>query len=89
MKRPTTVRGAESLGRIRLSKNFFFREFLHSEIANIEGITNLPDDPDLAIATGRELCEQILEPLHATFGSVVLRSGYRSPAVNGLGTKTI
>jgi hypothetical protein len=61
------------------------RDFLYSEIANIEGMTNLPDDPDLAIAAGRELCEQLLEPLQATFGRLALRSGYRSPRVNGFG----
>lgn len=85
MRKPVTVRGAESLGRTRLSRNFFLREFLYSEIANVEGIANLPDEPDLAIAVGRELCEQILEPLQATFGRIAIRSGYRSPAVNGFG----
>jgi hypothetical protein len=63
MKKPATVRGVESLGRTRLSKNFFLREFLYSEITNIHGIPHLPDNPDLAIAAGRELCEELLEPL--------------------------
>jgi hypothetical protein len=85
MKKPATVRGVESLGRTRLSKNFFLREFLYSEITNIHGIPNLPDNPGLAIATGRELCEELLEPLQATFGRIALRSGYRSPAVNEFG----
>jgi hypothetical protein len=85
MKSTTTVRGAETLGRVRLSRTFFMRDFLYSEIANVEGFTNLPDDPDLAIAAGRELCEQLLEPLQATFGRLALRSGYRSPEVNAFG----
>jgi hypothetical protein len=84
-KQPTTVRGAEALGRVRLSQSFFMREFLYSEIANIHRMTNLPADPDLAIAAGRELCEQLLEPLQATFGRLALRSGYRSSQVNGFG----
>jgi hypothetical protein len=51
------------LGRVRLSRSFFMRDFLHSEIAAVHGISNMPDDPDLAIAAGRRLCEDLLEPL--------------------------
>jgi hypothetical protein len=40
MKKPASVRGVESLGRTRLSKNFFLREFMYSEISNIHGIPN-------------------------------------------------
>ncbi len=58
------------------------REFLYSEVANLHGIPNIPDDPDLAIAAGRRLCENLLEPLQATFGKVVIRSAYRSGALN-------
>jgi hypothetical protein len=82
MRKPATVRGAEAFGRIRLSTNFFMREFLYSEIANIHHMTNLPDDPDLAVAAGRALCEHLLEPLHATFGHINIRSAYRSPEIN-------
>jgi hypothetical protein len=60
MKAPTTVRSAEDFGRARLSKSFFMRDFLYSEIAAIQGMANLPDDPDLAIAAGRELCRHPL-----------------------------
>ena len=51
-------------------------EFLFSEIAGIEGMQNIPDDPELAIEKGRALCEMLLEPLQATFGPIALRSGY-------------
>jgi hypothetical protein len=85
MRPPASVRTAEAFGRIRLSKSFFMREFLYSEIANIHGLTNLPSDPDLAVAAGRALCEQLLEPLQATFGRIGVRSAYRSPEVNALG----
>jgi hypothetical protein len=85
MRKPRTVRSAEALGRVRLSRSFFLRDFLYSEIANIHGIVNLPDDPDLAIAAGRCLCEQLLEPLQATFGRLAIRSAYRAPAVNAFG----
>jgi hypothetical protein len=87
MRPPKSVRTAEAFGRVRLSKNFFMREFLYSEIGNIHGLTNLPEDPDLAVAAGRALCTELLEPLQATFGRIALRSGYRSPAVNDLGNK--
>src|SRR5215467_13308905 len=71
--RSDSVRSLEELGRIRLSASFFMRDFLHSEIADFHGIPNIPDDPDLAIAAGRKLCEQLLEPLQATFGRLAIR----------------
>jgi hypothetical protein len=70
---------------MRLSKSFFMRDFLYSEIANIHGLTNLPGDPNLAVAAGSKLCEELLEPLQDTFGRLGIRSGYRSPEINGLG----
>src|SRR6476619_3811464 len=85
MKRPTSVKGLEDLGRVRLSRTFFLRDFLYSEIAQIEGMANIPNNPDAAIYAGRQLCETLLEPLQATFGAIRLRSGYRSPEVNRFG----
>jgi hypothetical protein len=61
------------------------RDFLYSEIANVHRITNLPDDPQLAIAAGKRLCEELLEPLQATFGRIAIRSAYRSSSVNAYG----
>ena len=57
MKAPRSVRTAEDFGRVRLSPSFYMRDFLHSEIGDIHGISNLPDDPDLAIMAGKLLCE--------------------------------
>ncbi|MGF6505864.1 hypothetical protein [Paraburkholderia sp. 32] len=85
MRKPISVKGAENLGRVRLSETFFMRDFLYSEIANVHGLQNLPDDPDLAIAAGKQLCGQLLEPLQATFGRLAIRSAYRSPEVNSFG----
>jgi hypothetical protein len=85
MRTPKTVRSTETFSRIRLSQSFFIRDFLYSEIASIHGMVNLPDDPALAIAAGRQLCEHLLEPLQATFGRLAIRSAYRSPKVNGYG----
>ncbi|MGO4440041.1 hypothetical protein [Rhizobium sp. RAF56] len=87
MKKPASMKGLEELGRIRLSKNFFLRDFLHSEIADFYRISNIPDDPDLAAEAGRALCENLLEPLQATFGRLHIRSGYRSPEVNDFGNR--
>ncbi len=77
----------EKLGRVRLSRHFFMREFLYSEISNYYGIPNVPDDPDLAIQAGSALCRNLLDPLFETFGNVSVRSAYRAPAVNALGNE--
>ncbi len=85
MRPPRTVWSLETLGRVRLSRHFYMREFLFSEIGAIHGIPNIPDDPDRAIAAGRQFCEALLDPLEDTFGRVALRSGYRSRALNDYG----
>ena len=85
--KPATIKALEELGRVRLSRSFFMREFLYSEIANFYGIPNIPEDPDLAITVGRGLCEDLLEPLRASFGALAIRSAYRSAEVNGYGNQ--
>jgi len=85
MKQPKSMRGLENLGRVRLSKTFFMRDFLHSEIASLYGIPNIPDEPDLAIKAGRHLAEELLEPIQDTFGPVRIRGAYRSARVNQFG----
>lgn len=87
MRQPKSMKGLEELGRVRLSENFFMRDFLYSEIAAFYGLQNIPDDPDLAIEAGRRLCGELLEPLQATFGRLHIRSAYRSTEVNGFGNK--
>jgi hypothetical protein len=84
---PGSVTALEDLGRIRLSRSFFMRDFLYSEIANFYGVPNMPEYPDVAIEVGRKLCEELLEPLNATFGRIAIRSAYRSPTVNALGNE--
>jgi hypothetical protein len=85
MKKPTSVNALEEFGRIRLSDSFFMRDFLHSDIAAIHAIANVPDAPDLAIAAGTALCQNLLEPLHQKFGRISIRSSYRAAAVNLFG----
>ncbi len=85
MRRPQSMWSLETLGRVRLSKHFYMREFLYSEIGNFHGVQNIPDDPDLAIKNGRMLCEMLLDPLQETFGRIAIRSGYRSRELNAFG----
>jgi hypothetical protein len=87
MNRPTSVKALEELGRVRLSDSFFMRDFLYSEISQIENIANIPERPDIAIAAGTQLCELLLEPLQARFGRIAIRSAYRSSAVNAKGAE--
>lgn len=87
MRRPGSVGSLEKFGRQRLSKSFFMRDFLYSEIANFYGIPNIPDNPDLALKVGRHLCEELLEPLQERFGRISIRSAYRSCAVNQKGNE--
>ena len=79
------VRLIEDIGRIRLSKTFFFRDFLHSEIASTTGIPNVPGDLDAAVWAGKRLCDELLEPLQSLLGPIRIRSGYRSEAINQYG----
>jgi hypothetical protein len=87
MRKPQTVKALEELGRVQLSKSFFMREFLYSEISQIEDIPNIPDDPELAIAVGKNLCEKVLEPIQDALGRISVRSAYRSCAVNAKGAE--
>ena len=73
----------EDFGRERLSKHFFMRDFLYSEVSATHGIPNVPDDAKLAVRAGNGLCENLLEPLRCIFGHVVIRSAFRSAVVNG------
>jgi hypothetical protein len=84
-RKPASVDALTELGRVRLSKSFFMRDMLYSEIAQVHGLLNAPDDPELAIAAGTRLCEELLEPLQEQFGRIAIRSAYRSAEVNALG----
>lgn len=89
MKTPTSFTALEDLGRVRLSRHFFMRNFLNSEIGNFYGIPNLPEDPDLAIKAGKALATNLLDPLFETFGQIEIRSGYRSPTLNHFGATEV
>ncbi len=82
-----SVATLEKWGRERLSKSFFLRDFLFSDIAAANGFCNFPDNVDLALRAGRALCSELLEPLQDRFGRIAIRSAYRSAEVNDFGNK--
>jgi len=87
MRKPASMWSLETFGRQRLSRHFFMRDFLYSEISGYHGIPNIPENPDLCIAHGTAFCTQLLDPLEETFGRVAVRSGYRSPGLNAYGNE--
>jgi hypothetical protein len=65
---------------MNLSKNFTLQELIYSDTAIRMGIDNKPDDE--TVENLKILCENILEPIRASFKApVVVSSGYRSEAV--------
>ncbi|MEE2722259.1 MAG: hypothetical protein VYB45_10660, partial [Pseudomonadota bacterium] len=52
--------------------------FLISEISASHAILNIPDDPNLAIASGRKLCSELHQPLRDRFGALLIRSSFQS-----------
>ncbi|MFT5716414.1 MAG: hypothetical protein ACI9T7_000589 [Oleiphilaceae bacterium] len=75
----------DSFARTRLSKTFFMRDFLFSETAATLGLSNLPTNKALAIQVGKELCQNVLEPIQDAWGRIHVRSTYRSEEVNQAG----
>jgi len=88
-RRPRSYTALEDLGRVRLSRHFFLRDFLFSEIGCFYGQANIPDDPDLLVTAGTRLCVELLDPLVETFGPIHVRSGYRSPDLNHFGATEV
>ncbi|GLO77832.1 hypothetical protein MACH23_12530 [Sulfitobacter pontiacus] len=87
MRKPASMWSLETFGRVRLSRHFFMRDFMYSEISGFHGQPNIPDNPDLAIENGRAFCTTLLDPLEETFGRIAVRSGYRSAALNAYGNR--
>ena len=87
MQKPQTVRALDKLGRVQLSPSFFMRDFLYSEISQIEKIPNIPENPDIAIEVGKKLCLEVLEPIQKQLGKISIRSAYRCSAVNAKGAE--
>ncbi|MBM1634132.1 hypothetical protein JQV27_11985 [Sulfitobacter mediterraneus] len=77
----------ETFGRVRLSRYFYMRDFMYSEISGFHGLPNVPENPDLVIENGKAFCTALLDPLEQTFGRVAVRSGYRAPDLNRYGNE--
>jgi hypothetical protein len=84
MKRPTTVSAVTDLRRVRLSKSFFMRDLLDSEVAVMHELINVPGDPALAISAGTRFCEDLLKSQQDYWSPIGFRSTCRSNIVNGL-----
>jgi hypothetical protein len=87
MRKPASMWSLETFGRVRLSKYFFMRDFMYSEISGFHGLPNVPENPDLVIKNGKAFCTSLLDPLEQTFGRVAVRSGYRAPDLNRYGNE--
>ena len=69
MKPPSSVDALSEFGRARLSNSFFMRDFLYSDIAALHGFSNIPEDPDLAIAAARSSVRNCLSPCRVCSGA--------------------
>lgn len=66
-----------ALGKVRLSSNFMMRDFLFSSECDAMGISNFPENPEMVIRAGRELCTRLLEPILDHFGRFSITFGYQ------------
>lgn len=66
-----TVPSLTDLGRVQLSKSFFMRDMLYSEVAMIHGFNNAPDDPELAIKAGKRLAKSETEQTLAQIDAAI------------------
>lgn len=68
---------------IRLTEHFTLWEFLRSDKAEELGLMEQQlGVTDEIIRNLKGLCVNVLEPLRLAVGSVIVRSGYRCPALN-------
>lgn len=75
---------------MKLSSNFWLREFLRSDVATRKGIDNTPNAQQ--VENLARLCNDLLEPVRATLGhrTIFVSSGFRCPELNAAigGSKT-
>ena len=72
---------------MRLSENFFLRDFLHSEIADFYGCRTFRTIRNWRSPPARDCAKNCWSRLQRTFGRLHIRSGYRSRAVNEFGNR--
>ena len=67
-----------------ITRNFSFKEFVHSQKATEAGIDNTIPTVEIKAAI-RSLVVNVLQPLRERLGaSIIINSGYRCPALNKL-----
>jgi hypothetical protein len=66
----------------QLSPHFRLKELLRSPAAASEGLPNAPTEQQRANL--KRLCEELLKPVAAEVGGLVVSSGLRQPEVNAL-----
>ena len=69
MGRTWSVQQLNELGRVRLNRRSSCATCCTARSPQAHGLTNAPDDPELAIAAGTRLCEELLEPLQERLGA--------------------
>lgn len=68
--------------KTKLSKNFYYEEFLKSTIASRHKIKNVPYDVQFVKDNLVHLCGVCLQPIRDRFGPVKVTSGFRSLELN-------
>lgn len=64
--------------RTPVSKNFILRDFMFSAFGSVMGIHNLPENPDMVLASAKALCERVCEPILERWGEFSITYGYSS-----------
>lgn len=68
---------------MKLSDNFYLKEFVRSHTASRMGLNNSPGSEE--IANMKALCVNILQPLRIKYGKEIrIASGYRSATLNSI-----
>ena len=65
---------------MQLSPHFKLVEFTRSATAQARHIDNTPNEEQ--IKNLKFLCDNVLEPLREQFGTIIIGSGFRCPALN-------
>lgn len=67
---------------LQLSANFWLNEMLKSDTAVRKGISNAPTPVEVAHC--QTLCQELLQPIREGYGTVIVTSGIRMPALNSI-----
>jgi hypothetical protein len=71
-----------ALSKVKVSNNFFMRDFLLTCRDSQLGITNLPDDEAFVINSAKALARRVLDPVIGEFGPITVTYGYINRAIS-------